>query len=118
MNGKTFDSSYLGSGLESSEFGLVVLYKGHFNLDCLDEEDSTELNKENGCNNKCDMKNRYHKEKAFVIKNERVYCAAECDSDTVVVMLKESDVLVISNWRYARRIDDPQTGNEEKRFLT
>ena len=60
----------------------------------------------------------YTHKKDFLIMNERIWYAQECDEDTVVVMLMPSDILVISNWRYAQRIIDPQSGNDMKKFLT
>ena len=101
-NGQIFENSYLGDGLMSEEFGHVALFKGYFNLEELDSKE-----------------NKAYKHKSdYLIMNERIWYAQECDEDTVIVMLKPSDILVISNWRYSRRIIDPQSGNDMKKFLT
>ena len=52
-----------------------------------------------------------------MIENERVNYAAECDNDTVIVMLMPADVLLIESWRHCFKRMDLQSGNDSKRFL-
>ena len=77
-------------------FGMCVIYKGAFVLE----------------------EKRFDQSHGFIIRNERVSYAAECDSTTVLVMIMPADVLVISNFRVTHRIRDPQSGNDSKRFLS
>lgn len=88
---------YFGDS-DVQEFGMTALFKGKF------DRHFTQWQKDY--------------EKGFIIENERVDYAAQCDETTVMVMLKPSDILVISNWRYIQRIIDPQSGNEFKRFMS
>ena len=86
---------YQGNG-DVDDFGICVLYKGSFDLD----------------------KEEFYQNRGFIIKDERISFAAECDATTILVMFMPADILEISNWRVHKLIKDPQSGNDDKRFLT